>query len=635
MLEFLRKRAQSLVIQAIVVIIALVFIFWGVGTNLMNKQEAAIVVNGEEIGFQQFQQAYDQAYSRLAQQFGGTVPKGLAESLNIKQQVINQLIQEALLRQGGQEMGLMVSAREIQKEVEDMVQFQDTSGFSIERYKTILASNRLSPEKYEKSLSYQILGTKTIGSIAAFSQSTSDFEIEELYNLEKETVSVSYVSVSPERYLAEISVDEEELKQWYLDNDEAYKTQKQVQLTYLPFTFSDIGARITIEDDEITSYYDSHLTDYQIPEKRHARHILFRATPEDSEEIHQNQQQKAAEVLEKARGGEDFATLAQQYSEGPTAETGGDLGFFSRGQMVKEFDDTVFTLQENEISDLVKTDFGYHIIKLEEIQPGGVTSVEQARENIIASLQLEKAKPMALQLANSAYEEIIGAGSLEAYLSKTPDAVVVKTDFFSRSAPPPGLSADPAFIDKAFMLKEKELSSLVETADGYVIISASAIKEPQTPELDEVRAEVEKDFRAGKAVEQAQSVADQIIIDLNEQTASFEQIAETQGLTLQDSGPLLKNDPNHQSGFPQSLVQDIFRLSASSPVAKQPGLVDQNFYVYRFNERQPPQTAMSDEDRQRYRELLLQFKQQRILDAWISNRQAQADIKIHSSLQNF
>ena len=635
MLEFLRKRAQSLVIQAIVVIIALVFIFWGVGTNLMNKQEAAIVVNGEEIGFQQFQQAYDQAYSRLAQQFGGTVPKGLAESLNIKQQVINQLIQEALLRQGGQEMGLMVSAREIQKEVEDMVQFQDTNGFSIERYKTILASNRLSPEKYEKSLSYQILGTKTIDSIAAFSQSTSDFEIEELYNLEKETVSVSYVSVSPERYLAEISVDEEELKQWYLDNDEAYKTQKQVQLTYLPFTFSDIGARITIEDDEITSYYDSHLTDYQIPEKRHARHILFRATPEDSEENHQNQQQKAAEVLEKARGGEDFATLAQQYSEGPTAETGGDLGFFSRGQMVKEFDDTVFNLQENEISDLVKTDFGYHIIKLEEIQPGGVTSVEQARENIIASLQLEKAKPMALQLANSAYEEIIGAGSLEAYLSKTPDAVVVKTDFFSRSAPPPGLSADPAFIDKAFMLKEKELSSLVETADGYVIISASAIKEPQTPELDEVRAEVEKDFRAGKAVEQAQSVADQIIIDLNEQTASFEQIAETQGLTLQDSGPLLKNDPNHQSGFPQSLVQDVFRLSASSPVAKQPGLVDQNFYVYRFNERQPPQTAMSDEDRQRYRELLLQFKQQRILDAWISNRQAQADIKIHSSLQNF
>ena len=106
MLEFLRKRAQSIFIQAIVVIIALVFIFWGVGTNLMNKQEAAIVVDNEEISFQQFQQAYDQAYARLAQQFGGTVPKGLVENLNIKQQVIGQLTQEALLRQGGQEMGI-------------------------------------------------------------------------------------------------------------------------------------------------------------------------------------------------------------------------------------------------------------------------------------------------------------------------------------------------------------------------------------------------------------------------------------------------------------------------------------------------------------------------------------------------
>jgi peptidyl-prolyl cis-trans isomerase D len=635
MLQFLRKRAQSLVIQAIVVMIALVFIFWGVGTNLMNKQEAAIVVDGEEISFQQFQQAYDQAYSRLAQQFGGTVPKGLAESLNIKQQVISQLTQEALLRQGGQEMGLMVSAREIQKEVEDMVQFQDANGFSLERYKSILASNRLSPEKYEQSLRYQLLGTKTIDSIAAFSQSASDFEIEELYNLEKETVSVSYVSVSPERYVAEISIDEEELKQWYLDNDEAYKTEKQVQLTYLPFIFSAIGARITIEDDEIASYYDQHLTDYQVPEKRHARHILFRATSEDSEEIHQNQQRKAAEVLEKARGGEDFANLAQQYSEGPTAATGGDLGFFSRGQMVKEFDDTVFSLQENEISDLVKTDFGYHIIKLEEIQPGGVTSVEQARDDIIAILQLEKAKPLALQLANSAYEEIIGAGSLEAYLSSTPDAQVVETGFFVRSAPPPGLSADPAFLDKAFMLKEQELSSLVETADGYAIISATAIKEPQTPELDEVRAQVEKDFRTEKADEQAKGVADQIILDLNAEPDSFEKIAEAQGLTLRDSGPLMKNDPDYQSGFPQSLVQEAFRLSTSSPVAEQPGLVDQNYYVYRFNERKPPQTAMSDADRERYRELLLQFKQQRILDAWLSNRQAKADIKIHSSLQNF
>ena len=121
MLAFLRKRAQSLVIQAIVVVIALVFIFWGVGTNMMNKQEAAIIVNGEEISFQSYQQAYDRTYARIAEQFGGTVPKALADSIDIRGQVISQLIQEALLRQGGQTMGLRVSSREIQEEIESMV----------------------------------------------------------------------------------------------------------------------------------------------------------------------------------------------------------------------------------------------------------------------------------------------------------------------------------------------------------------------------------------------------------------------------------------------------------------------------------------------------------------------------------
>lgn len=266
MLEFLRKRAQSIVIQAIVVIIALVFVFWGVGTNLMNRQEAAIVVDNEEISFQQFQQAYDLAYTQLAQQFGGTVPKGLAESLNIKQQVISQLTQEALLRQGGQEMGLMVSSEEIQNEIESMIQFQENGSFSIDRYRTILASNRLSPEKYEQSLRYDLLGNKTVESISGFSQVATDFEVEELYNLEKETVTVSYVVFDPDALEAEINVTEDDLALWYETNGERFKTEKEVQLGYLPFLYDDVGAKITVGDDQVRAYYDEHITEYQVPE---------------------------------------------------------------------------------------------------------------------------------------------------------------------------------------------------------------------------------------------------------------------------------------------------------------------------------------------------------------------------------
>jgi peptidyl-prolyl cis-trans isomerase D len=635
MLQFLRKRAQSIFIQAIVVIIALVFIFWGVGTNLMNRQEAAIVVDNEEISFAQFQQAYDQAYARLAQQFGGTVPKGLAENLNIKQQVIGQLTQEALLRQGGQEMGIMVSSREIQDEIETMIQFQDNGSFDIERYRTILASNRLSPEKYEQSLSYELLGNKTIENIGAFSQVATDFEIEELYNLEKETVSVSYVVFDPADFLDEIEVKDDELAAWYETNGDRYRTEKQVKLGYLPFLYEDIGTRITVEEDQISSYYDDNLTEFQVPERRRARHILFRAAPDDPDDIHQEQLAKAEEILEKARSGEDFAALATQHSEGPTAANGGDLGFFTQGQMVKPFNDAVFSMEPGEISEVVKTDFGYHIIKLEEIQLGGVTPIEDAKDEIISALQLEQARPMAFQLANSAYEEIIGAGSLAAYLEQEADARLVETNYFTRSNPPAGVTSDPAFLDRAFELQENELSSIVETAEGYVIITAEEIMEPQTPALEEVRDRVEQDYRTEKAAQAAKAEAEQLIAETAEQGSSFDQAAQDRGLVVQESGALLKNDPDHSSDFPQALVNDAFRLTRSAPVSPEPGVVDTTYFVYRFDQRRLPETAMSETDRERYRELLLQFKQQNILDAWLRNRQAEADIRIHTSLENF
>jgi peptidyl-prolyl cis-trans isomerase D len=635
MLEFLRKRAQSIFIQAIVVIIALVFIFWGVGTNLMNKQEAAIVVDDEEISFQQFQQAYDQAYALLAQQFGGTVPKGLAENLNIKQQVIGQLTQEALLRQGGQEMGIMVSSREIQDQIEGMIQFQDNGSFDIERYRTILASNRLSPEKYEQSLRYELLGTKTIENIGAFSQVATDFEIEELYNLEKETVSVSYVVFNPDTYMDEIEIIDDELATWYEANGDRYKTEKQVKLGYLPFLYEDIGARITVEEEEISRYYDEHLTEFQVPEKRRARHILFRAAPDDPEETHEQQLTKAEEILEKATSGEDFGELATQHSEGPTAATGGDLGFFTQGQMVKTFNDAVFSMDTGEISEVVKTDFGYHIIKLEEIQLGGVTPLEDAKETIISAVQLEQAAPLAFQLANSAYEEVIGAGSLAAYLEQNGEAHLIETDYFTRSNPPAGVAADPAFLDRAFELQEGELSSIVETGEGYVIITAESVMEPQIPALNEVRDQVEEDFRAEKAADAAKADAEQLITATAEEGSSFDQAVQDRGLTLQESGHLLKNDPAHASDFPQALVNDAFRLTRSAPVASEPGVVDDSYFVYRFDQRTPPEAAMNEDDRERYRELLLQFKQQNILDAWLRNRQAEADIRIHKSLENF
>ena len=168
-----------------------------------------------------------------------------------------------------------------------------------------------------------------------------------------------------------------------------------------------------------------------------------------------------------------------------------------------------------------------------------------------------------------------------------------------------------------------------------MIITAEAIMEPQVPALEEVRDAVEKDYRTEQAAAAAKSEAERLIDETREDGTVFEKAAQERGLSVEESGSLMKNDPDHSSDFPQGLVNDAFRLTRSAPVSPEPGVIDSSYYVYRFNDRRPPETAMNDEDRERYRELLLQFKQQRILDAWLRNRQAQADIRIHKSLENF
>ncbi len=182
MLQILRNKAQSTVIQVIVVIIALVFVFWGVGTNMMNSREVAITVDDDEITFQQFQEAYDQAIKNLSAQFGGTLPKGLDESLGIKQQVIEQLIQSSLLRQGADRMGLRVSADEVRKFIIAMPQFQENGSFNMERYQALLAANRMTPNTFEASMRHDMLSDKTVQNISKFVILAADIEILDLYN---------------------------------------------------------------------------------------------------------------------------------------------------------------------------------------------------------------------------------------------------------------------------------------------------------------------------------------------------------------------------------------------------------------------------------------------------------------------
>lgn len=632
MLQILRKKAQSPFIQFIVVIIALVFIFWGVGSQLgRSSRQAALVVNGEEISFQQFQQAYDRAYQRLSDQFGGNVPKGLAETFGVKQQVIKQLIQTTLLRQGAEKMGLLVSSQEIQKIIKNMVQFQDNGSFDIDRYKAVLAANRMAPTKFEASMKFDKLSEVASREIANFASVATDFEIQQIYSRQNEKIAVNFVKISPDKFVDKVTIDDKAMEAWFATVKDNYQTEPQIKMKYLTFSYGAVARKVTVDEAKIEEYYQKNLDKYQVPEQRHARHILLKVNQDDSQQRRQEQAQKAEEVLKLAKSGDDFAALAKQYSEGPSKDSGGDLGFFSEAQMVPAFSKAVFSMKPGEISDVVETQFGYHIIQLEEIKPAHTKPLSEVKAEIISTLQKKEAESLAFQLANNAYEAIIGAGSLAKYTEEHPDVAIEQTDFFSQSNAPDDLKLDTQLLDKAFQLNKGELSSLIKGQSGYAIFFVEDRIEPVVPAFASIKDTLVQDYRQAEAKNLAEKAADQMLASLRE-GKDFKKLAEGMGLTVTDSGLLSQNEQGDQTTFPTTLLSDVFMLSSASPLPEKPGKAGDDFYVYSFQERQVPTMPDKSEEVEKYRASLLRFKQQQILSAWLHHQELNATIVKNENL---
>ena len=631
MLQILRKKAQSTFIQIIVVIIALVFIFWGVGSNLSGDRQAALVVNGEEVSFQDYQQAYDRAYQRFSDQFGGNVPKGLAESFGIKQQVINQLIQTSLLRQGAEKMGVYVSAEEVRKVIEDMVQFQENGSFNMDRYKAVLTNIRTAPTKFEKSMRTDRLaevGARVIGNFASVA---TDSEIKEIYNQLNEKVEVDFVTFKPKDFAGQVEVTDGALTSWFENVKDNYKTDPQIKLRYFAFTNDKIADKVEIDDNQVKEYYEQNSDLFAQPSQRKAAHILLKASPDDSDEVHEEKFAKAIEVLAMAKSGSNFAELAKKYSEGPSSESGGELGFFEQGQMVPTFDEAVFSMEKGDISDVVKTQFGYHIILLEDIKPAATQSLEDSKQKILTTLQQKEAQSLAFQVANSAYESIISAGGLDQYLAATPDAEIMTSEFFNRANAPEDLKGDQIFLDKAFELKKGEFSSLIKGNTGYAIFYVEDTKEPEIPTLESIKDQLVDDFKVAQSIDLAKKAADDLHKALSE-GGSLQEIAKTKGYTVSNSGLLSRNNPNADTDFPAAFLENAFLLSSGTPLPKEPTQDGDDYYVYYFTNRVIPEMVEDSKEIEQYRTSLLNFKQQQILSAWLRNQEVQAEIVQHQNL---
>ncbi len=630
MLNIMRKQAQSFFIQALVLVIAVVFIFWGVGGSGNNNRTAVATVNKVEIPDQNFRQAYEQAMDNVRQQFGGQIPPALLEQLGIKQQVLSRLIQAELFRQGGEDMGIHVSDLAAQREIEKMEVFQKDGRFDMQRYKDILNQNKMTPSGFEGGIKSDLqaaLVTDELGSFAVVPDSAVDHWL--AYS--EEAIKLAYVAFDAPSFETEVQVEESDLEAWFNKKKENYLSDPKVRLKYLFFDVDKDLQKVKLSEEELNALYESQKESYQQPEQRHARHILLKVAEGDSEALRAEKKKKAEEVLELARQeGSDFAALAEQHSEGPTKDRGGDLGFFPVGRMVPAFDKVIFSMQPGELSDVVETQFGYHIIKLEEVRPAFVRSFEQVKDNLAVTLKRRKAKSLTFNRAQTAYEAVMRAGSLDKYSQQGKEEKVLTSDYFARNTLPEGMIADPKFLEIAFTLKKGELSSIVEINKGYAVIFVDDVQEPDLPELAEVREQVLTDYKKEKAVELASKAADALLAAGQEKG----------GLQQADSGErkiivtdfLKRSAPAGDNVPPSQILQDGFRLPWKKSLAEKPVQIGTTYYLYEVMERRAGTENADADKREKAENRLLVSTRNELITSWLSGMEKQATITTNASL---
>jgi peptidyl-prolyl cis-trans isomerase D len=628
MLSILRKRAQSTVIQIVVLIIAIVFVFWGVGSNLGGRRNSLATVNGEEIPFDAFQRSYDNAVENMRVQFGGSIPPGFLEGLGLNRQVLNQLIQAEVLRQGGREMGLMVSRLATQEEIKSMAVFQTNGQFDLNLYKSVLEQNRMNPTSFEASLQNDLLSRKVSEAIRGFAV-VPDNKVSSRQNYLNEQIRLAFSAVKSEELQGQVEVLDQDLAAWYEQHKNEYLPEPKIRLQYLFFNAEDDLAQVQVSDDTLKARYEAEREKYFQPEQRHARHVLLRVTEQDDAAVREAKKKTAEEVLAQARAGKDFAELAKKYSEDSSAKNGGDLGFFSKGAMVESFDKAVFQLKPGEISGVVETVFGYHVIKLEEVREATTRAFEQVKAELADQLRRQEGKGLTFKRASQAYEEIFKAGSLANYQESHKESVR-ETDFFSRSAPPAAPVSDPRFLQAAFALKKGELSSIVETGQGYAIVFVNEIQTPAAPELSAVREKVEAAYRKEKSVDLARVKAETLLKDARDKKSLSE--AAPKEIAVQQSGLILRSNPASGGEVPPQVVQEAFSLSLQDALPEKPVAIGDTFYVFQLLERGNEEKSTDDAGKKQLQTQLLSAAENALLQDWLAWMQSRSDIWINEEL---
>jgi peptidyl-prolyl cis-trans isomerase D len=502
-------------------------------------------VDGRDITAGEFRRNYQAQLQAYRSAYAGQMSDQLLKQLGIEQQILQQMVDERAALAEADRVGIKVSDEEIRQRIFAMPAFQENGAFIGEtRYNQLLRMQRppMTAQEFEDNVRRGLTVEKLRAALTDW-LSVADNELEREYRRRNDKVKLAVVGLTADSFRPQVSASDADVAAYFEGHKNDFKIPEKRKIRYVLIDTDAIRTKVVVPPADVERAYNNSIEQYTTPEQVRASHILLKTEGKDDAAV----KAKAEELLKQAKAGADFAELAKKNSEDEqSAKNGGDLDYFGRGRMVPEFDQAVFAMQKDQISDLVKTQYGYHIIKLVDKKVATTKPLAEVRQQIADQLAYERAQAQAADLAQKLEGQISRPGDLDS-VGKANGLPVQESGFFARDEPILGLGPAPEATNKAFDMKPGEVSGALRASRGFVFETLVTKQDPYVPKLDEVKERVRDEVIKQKARE-----------------ASKQKAAKAAGLEAKTTELITRDSPIPDLGVAPAVEEAAFKMAAGS-----------------------------------------------------------------------
>ena len=627
MLDRMRRHRNWLKWSLAIVVVSFILLYIPsfLGDTRQGAANNAVVaeVNGQEISAAEFRRVYQQQIQAYRQSYGANVDERLLKQLGIDQRIVQQMVEEQAALAEAKRLGIAASDAEVRERILALPAFQENGQFiGDQRYRQVLQMQNppMRPDEFEQEVRRSIMTEKLQAALTGW-MTVSDADVQQEYNRRNEKVKLAVVSFPADKFRQGVVATDADVAKHFDAHKEEFRIPEKRKIRFIAIDQEALRQRVTVTGQQIERYYNDNIQQFSTPEQVHAEHVLLKTADKDDAAV----KKQAESILAQAKGGANFEDLAKKYSEDDSNKAkGGDLDYFGRGQMVKEFEDAAFAAKPGDIVGPVKTQYGYHIIKVLDHRQAQTKPLAEVRSQIEDQLKFEQAQDQAQKEANTIASQLKSPSDFDT-VAREHGLTVRESGFFQQDAPIAGIGLAPNVTQQAFAMKIGDVSDPIRTPQGYAFVTVLAKQDSYLPKLDEVKAKVRDAVLKQKAIDAARQKA--AALDAAMKSGDFDKAAKDAGLDVKTTDFITRGAPISDLG--QSPAVEAAAFSLPKGGVSDPIVTDNGTAIIKVLDKQTPSPTEFAAQKESLKSDLLNQRRNEFYSAYMNKARQRMDIRIN------